>query len=105
MPFTQNDFNNLIQQIGTTEDETTRRELLASLSDGVTPIFDDITSLTETNTQLTNDNETLRSANMKLFLRVGGKSEEEAQQELSGHKKPPEKRKFEDLFDEKGGIK
>lgn len=105
MAFTKENFNDLIQQIGTTEDEVQRRELLTSLSDNVAPIFDDITSLTDTNTQLTTDNETLRSANMKLFLRVGVKSEEQAKEDMTGVKKEPEKRKFEDLFNEKGGIK
>lgn len=104
MSITKERFNELIQQIGTTEDEATRRESLASLSDEVLPIFDDIASLTATNTQLNSDMENLRSANMKLFLRVGGKTEEEAEKDITGIKQP-EKLKFEDLFNEKGGLK
>ena len=105
MELTKEQFNQLIQTIGTSEDEVTRRDSLASLSEAVSPMFDTISSLTETNTKLNSDMESLRSANMKLFLRVGGKSEEEAEEDLTGIKKKPEKRKFEDLFNEKGGLK
>ena len=54
------------------------------------------------------DNETLRDANMKLFLRVGAeKTDKERKDDIAGLKKEEEKEKknFDDLFDEKGGLK
>ena len=68
---TKEEFNALVQQIGTTESETDRRELLAQLSEGAGADYDNFSLAEKQVEQLTNDNETLRSANMKLFLRVG----------------------------------
>lgn len=95
-------FNSLIQQIGQCDDDVERRELLTSLADDTNPMFDRVTDLEQQNTQLTDDNETLRSANMKLFLRVGDKSKPE---EPPGLEPEPPKRKFDDLFNDQGGIK
>lgn len=97
----KDNFNTLIQQIGACEDEVQRRELLATLSDDVSPIFDNVNNLTEQNRSLSEDNEALRSANMKLFLRVGNKTEED----IPPKEEKKEKLKFENLFNEKGGIK
>ena len=72
------EFLDIITQIGTCEDEVTRRDLLAQLSDEAGKDYDNLATLTETNRTLTSDNETLRNANMKLYLRVGGKEEGDA---------------------------
>jgi regulator of replication initiation timing len=95
-------FLNKIAEIGTCEDDVARRTLLTELSDEATPIFDDLNSLTEQNNNLTTDNETLRKANMKLFLQV---EEQKTQDDDPMPGPPKEKRKFENLFNEKGEIK
>lgn len=50
---------------------------------------------------LTAQNESLRNANMKLFLQIGEKPAEQPQQQLPENKKPT----FDELFDENGGLK
>lgn len=98
-------FLEFIKNIGTTEDEAQRRELLTQLNDEMVGIFDINEKLTNENNTYKDDNEKLRSANMQLFLRVGTKSEDKKEEKPDGTKEDPEPRKFEDLFDEKGGIK
>lgn len=101
------EFLDRITEIGTCEDDVRRRELLASLSDEAGKDYDTITTLTESNEALQNDNETLRDANMKLFLRVGEeKTQHERKKDNTGiDEQPKEKRSFDDLFNEKGGLK
>ena len=94
-------FNSLIAQIGTCEDDAQRRELLAQLQESGSSDYDKITELETKNNQLNQDNETLRSANMQLFLRIGDHKEK---QKDDGSDEP-KKRDFKDLFNEKGGIK
>ena len=65
-------------------------------------VFDENATLTETNNTYKSDNEKLREANMKLFLRVG---EHKSPEEKPEPDTPPEKRSFNNLFDEKGNIK
>lgn len=98
-------FLEFIKNIGTTEDDAQRRELLTQLSDSMTEIFDNNEKLINENNTYKDDNEKLRSANMQLFLRVGAKSENKKEEKPDGTQEDPEPRKFEDLFDEKGGIK
>lgn len=101
------EFLDTLTQIGTCEDEATRRQLLTSLQDETTKLFDSNATLTETNSTLTESNERLRDANMKLFLQVGErKSDKEVIENSTGIKtKEPTKREFKSLFDEKGGLK
>lgn len=95
-------FQNRISEIGTCEDDAQRRELLTQLQEEVNGDYDRLTELETTNNQLTSDNETLRSANMRLFLRIGDhKAGEDGAFEDN---KPKEKREFKNLFNEKGGI-
>lgn len=95
-----------VTAIGTCEDEVQRRTLLAELSDEGGKVFDDFAKATETSTSLAADNEKLRAANMQLFLRVGGeKTPEDQMKDTTGIDQKKDKLKFEDLFDEKGGIK
>lgn len=93
-------FQTKINEIGTCEDDVQRRELLTQLQEEVTGDYDRLTQLETTNNQLTSDNESLRSANMKLFLRVG---DHKAEEKDEFEDKP--KREFKNLFNEKGGIK
>lgn len=98
------DFIGKIQEIGTTEDDATRRSILAELQEEVVKDYDDKENLEKIKTSYEDRIQKLESANMDLFLRVGTKTE--TTQEKTGiDDKVEEKRKFEDLFDEKGRIK
>ena len=88
-----------IQQIGTCENEADRRELLATLTEGITADYDAHANVVADRDRLTADNEKLRDANMKLFLRVG---DHEKPKETD---KPGEGLKYENLFNEKGELK
>lgn len=101
------DFINRITEIGTCTDDVNRRELLTQLREEVEKDYDNLSSLEETNKNLSNDNETLRDANMKLFLRVGAeKTDDEHKEDKTGVKGgEKEKRSFDNLFDEKGALK
>lgn len=103
-----------IKEIGTCEDDAQRRTLLAEINDEVSNVFDENETLktekedlSTINEQYKNDCETLRQANMKLFLRVGNDKTEQQQNEDSTGIKTPEvsNKSFEDLFNEKGGLK
>ena len=99
-------FLDRITEIGTCDDDVQRRTLLAELSEESEKVFDAFASATETSTNLAADNEKLRAANMKLFLRVGeAKDQGEVEKDRTGLEQPKEKLKFEDLFNEKGGLK
>lgn len=97
----------MIKEIGTLEDETERRTRLATLSNEVSSVYDERDTLKTENNTYQEDNEKLRSANMELFLQIGGnKSAEEIQRDTTGiNDEKIEPRKFEDLFNEKGEIK
>ena len=102
------DFLTAVTAIGTCEDDVQRRELLASLQNETAELFDSHDTLTKSNANLTADNEKLRNANMSLFLQIGAnKTPEQQQRDSTGIESHENKapRKFEDLFDEKGGIK
>lgn len=102
MPFTREDFDNAIRELGQCEDDVTRRSLLVQLSDNVSPVFDENQNLTQTNADLTKDLKEAQEHNMELFLRVGEKRETETPETKEEKREP---RKFSDLFDEKGNIK
>lgn len=95
------EINNRIQAIGQCEDVSQRLELLAKFQEDLEPDYERLTDLETQNSQLSSDNEDLRSANMKLFLRIGaqkGQDKDEFEDD-----KP--KREFKNLFNEKGSIK
>lgn len=101
------EFLDAMNNIGTCEDEVQRRELIASVIESASSDYDNLATLTETNQKLSDDMETLRDANMKLFLRVGeSKQSDEMKKDTTGiDNKEIQKKDFKDLFDEKGGIK
>ena len=98
------DFTNRIMIIGQLEDANEIREQLAQLNDEMTEDFDRLTELETVNQTLTAQNENLQAVNMRLFLRVGEQKSSEPNQALPGNNEPV-KKKFEDLFNEKGGLK
>lgn len=100
-------FLDKLKSIGTSEDEVERRTMLSELTDEVNRVYDENSTLTESNKSYLEDNEKLRSANMQLFLRVGeNKTPEQVNLDTTGVKdEVHEPRRFENLFDEKGGLK
>ena len=101
------EFLDKLKEIGTEEDEVARRTMLSDLTDEVTRVYDENSTLSEANTKYVEDNEKLRSANMQLFLKVGAnKTEKEVNEDKTGIKEDKvDPRRFEDLFDDKGGLK
>ena len=102
---TKEEFEAMIQEIGTTEDEAQRRTLLANLQNETGSIFEENTTLQNSNKELTESVKNLQSENYKLFTQIGSKTPAEAEKGFSGEEPPKEKLKFEDLFDENGGLK
>lgn len=101
-----------IKEIGTSEDDVMRRSMLSELSEEVTKVFDSldessstIESLNKTINQNNEDMESLRKANMDLFKRIGANKSEDEKAQDNGQEIEKPKRRFEDLFDEKGMIK
>ncbi len=94
-----------ISEIGTCEDEAQRRELLTQLQEEAEKDYDEHETLRTANADLTKANEDLRSANMKLFLRMGEHKTPEEIARSKGADTPEEKLEFKNLFDEKGNIK
>lgn len=95
-----------IAEIGTCEDEAQRRELLTQLEEEASKDYDEFSSIKDRNEELIKNNEDLRSANMKLFLRMGSpKTPEEVAREKGEEFQPEDKKEFKDLFDEKGNLK
>lgn len=98
------DFLNRVTEIGKCDDEAQRRELLTQLSEEASKDYEKLETLTKTNETLLNDNEALRSANMKLFLRVG--NAKEGNEDGDNHNENNDKTlTYENLFNEKGELK
>lgn len=104
MALTKDELITKIIDIGTVTDDVERRTHLADIKDEVSGLYDTYVSLVEENEKFKADNETLRTANMQLFLRVGEKREDDTQ---SQQQKDSDinNLKYEDLFDEKGDLK
>lgn len=93
-----------LNTIGTCTDDVERRTLITNISGEIGSIYDANETLTASNNQYKTDNEALRSANMQLFLKVGG-GLKSSQMDGVGSDPKPEPLKYEDLFNEKGGLK
>lgn len=89
-----------IQAIGQAETMEDVRSQLATFQTDLEPSFDTLEEATQQITTLEQANESLRQANMNLFLQVGKKPDEKNEKN-----EPTKKREFKDLFDEKGGLK
>lgn len=100
---TKDKFQQMINEIGTTDDDVRRRELLDNFRNELDTIIDEANANAEQVLAYEQDNENLRKANMKLFLQVGEyKTPKETLEEETGRREEEEKpkRKFEDLFKE-----
>lgn len=103
-----------IQNIGTCEDVTDRLTMLTNLQDELVKVYDssetDKTTIETLNNTLQEKEKSidkLQQANMDLFLRLGVDVTEQEKLKNSTGEQPDEenRRRFEDLFDEKGGLK
>lgn len=98
------EFIDQLNAIGTCEDATQRRDSIVALVDEANNLFDSNATLTETNQTLETANADLKEKNMNLYLRVTNQGK--GGEGNSGHNEPEEKElKYEDLFDENGGLK
>lgn len=99
----KHEFEERMAEIGTCEDEVQRRTLIASLTTDVGGDYDERDTLSKQNEQLNADLDKAQKANMDLFLQVTAKKSPDPD---GGEPEPtPQKRNFDDLFDEKGAIK
>lgn len=83
-------------------DDGTITSLLSELSDDYATLLTQIDETNLRNEKLTKDNDSLRDANMRLFLKVEGADEKASQPETSESDDP---KTYENLFDENGELK
>ena len=95
-----------VKELGSLESAEEMRAGLAELQNGVSDIFDANVSLTEQHKQDTIEMEAIRQANMRLFTQLGtDKTPAKQAEEQTGLKQEPvERRKFENLYDDKGDF-
>lgn len=93
---------NRITEIGTCEDEATRRTLLANLTEDINSVSQEVETLTTERDNLMAANENLRESNMQLFLKVGNNNPQNTDP-TPGAETP--ELKYENLFNEKGELK
>ena len=77
-------------------------EILTEVREGGSALFGEKETAIKRIEQLEKDNKSLLESNMKLFLKIGTPVDGLDQTKL---KQEEEKMKFEDLFNEKGGLK
>ena len=99
-------FEAKIKEIGSMETPEQMRAELAELQNSVGEIYDTNAKLSEQHEHDTIEMEAIRQANMKLFTQLGTEKTPAKQvEEQTGLKQEPvERRKFENLFDEKGNF-
>lgn len=95
-----------IKEVGSFETPEEMRAGLAEISQGVSEVFDSNVTLTEQHDNDLKEMEAIRQANMKLFTQLGTeKTPKEQTEEQTGLKQESvERRKFENLFDDKGNF-
>ena len=94
------------KEVGSLETVEEMRAGLAELQNGVAEIYDANATLKEQHEHDTIEMEAIRQANMKLFTQLGTETTPAQQtEEQTGLKQESvERRKFEDLFDDKGNF-
>lgn len=95
------EFTEALTAIGTCEDEAKRNGMIADLIEEGGKIFDDHAAALQQRDKFAVSNEELRAENKRLFLRVGDHQEPDTPEDTKNKKK----RSFDDLFNEKGGLK
>ena len=99
-------FEEKIKEIGSLESIEEVRAGLAELQNGVSEIYDANATLSTQHDSDIKEMEAIRQANMKLFTQLGtDKTPAKQVEEQTGLKQEPvERRKFENLFDDKGDF-
>jgi predicted nuclease with TOPRIM domain len=95
-----------VQELGQLETPEEMRAGLAELQEGVTEIFDANANLTSQHEADTKEMEAIRQANMKLFTQLGTETTpaKQAEEQTGLKQETVERRKFENLFDNKGNF-
>lgn len=99
-------FEAKIKEIGSLESAEEMRAGLAELNNGLSPMFDSHEELTKQHEADVKEMEAIRQANMKLFTQLGSqKTPQEQTEDQTGLKQEAvERRKFENLFNDKGDF-
>ena len=99
-------FEAKIKEIGSMETVEEMRAGLGELNTSVSEIYDANATLTEQHANDIKEMEAIRQANMKLFTQLGSeKTPAKRVEEQTGLKQEPvERRKFENLYDDKGNF-
>ena len=94
-----------VQELGQLETPEEMRAGLAELQEGVTEVFDANANLTSHEAD-TKEMEAIRQANMKLFTQLGTETTpaKQAEEQTGLKQETVERRKFENLFDNKGNF-
>lgn len=95
-----------VQELGQLETAEEMRAGLAELQEGVTKVFDANANLTSQHEADTKEMEAIRQANMKLFTQLGTETTpaKQAEEQTGLKQETVERRKFENLFDNKGNF-
>jgi len=95
-----------VQELGQLETPEEMRAGLAELQEGVTEVFDANANLTSQHEADTKEMEAIRQANMKLFTQLGTETTpaKQAEEQTGLKQETVERRKFENLFDNKGNF-
>ena len=95
-----------VQELGKLETPEEMRAGLAELQEGVTEVFDANANLTSQHEADTKEMEAIRQANMKLFTQLGTETTpaKQAEEQTGLKQETVERRKFENLFDNKGNF-
>ena len=95
-----------IKEVGSMETAEEMRAGLAEIQNGVSEIYDSNTNLKEQHEHDTIEMEAIRAANMKLFTQLGTDTTpaKQAEEQTGLKQEPVERRKFENLFDDKGDF-
>ena len=99
-------FEEKIKEIGSLESIEEVRAGLVELHNGVSEIYETNETLSSQHDSDIKEMEAIRQANMKLFTQLGtDKTPAKQVEEQTGLKQEPvERRKFENLFDDKGDF-
>ena len=95
-----------VQELGQLETPEEMRAGLAELQEGVTEVFDANANLTSQHEADSKEMEAIRQANMKLFIQLGTETTpaKQAEEQTGLKQETVERRKFENLFDNKGNF-
>ena len=95
-----------VQELGQLETAEEMRAGLAELQDGVSEVFDANANLTSQHEVDIKEMEAIRQANMKLFTQLGTETNtaKQAEEQTGLKQETVERRKFENLFDNKGNF-